>query len=482
MESSGHEISESADAYSEERRLGDRRRRESEGSLKGHELDAGRTWGNGDRNHAEDARQRDKTRKRSGDGEGHRSSEPESKRRPGPEPDSGIEPRSEDLRLSFESDSSSRSLNYSRRNLEPDGISRRNLESPDSHGHRPLFSPPPPPQQALSPTHRQPEPAHSRQGAKKKRAAPRATISSSQPEQDEPTDLALTGTKRDSTSSQRERSNSGSIREEANIFRKNFAVDGRREAVTSPKGSMASTSDYTSSSTITTSTAIPSALALSHRRAPSPPQGPSSSTSPVSPLPDSSPYSDMPRLSDRDRQHHYQRQLPYREDPSWRTHPEQSPSSMSYSPVQAEESRVKRHVSASSSSPSSPPGSSNRLGEATLLRHLKSSCRVSQESSASRRSSGEVDSDRDRGDAGRESRRISEECRSPTFSPLEASSSSESFFFFLFVLFLSFFFFHRPSLICSLVLDSTLSSPPPPPSPLSYSSAYKKYLHVLLLQ
>ncbi|RUS88415.1 hypothetical protein EGW08_003811, partial [Elysia chlorotica] len=445
--SSGREASEPlADAGGEDRR--DRRRRESDGGQK----DAAWAWGNGDRrSHAEDARERDRPRKRSGggDSEGRRSTEPESKRRPGPELDSGVGARSgqEDVRLSFESDSSARSLDYSRRSLEAGGTSRRSMESPDSHNQRAMFSPPPPPHQTRSPSpsHRQPEPAHSRTqgGSKKKRAAPRATISSSQPEQDEPTDLALSSSRRDLSPAQRERSISGSGggREAADFSRDSLSGGGRREAT--PKGSPPSAGDYTPSSTITTSS---SAASDAHRRASSPPQGPSSSTSPASPSQDSSPYSNLPPRVQSERggqQNHYPRQAAaYRDEPAWRGHPqhalpEQSAaSSRTYSPAPAEEFRGSRLVSgaSSSSSPSSPPGSSGRLGEESLLRHLKTGGRAPQDGPVPRRGSGDAGRRGGGGGGGGDirerdgavtdgRRRVSDESRSPGYSPLEPSST-----------------------------------------------------------
>ena len=450
VESSGFEASEaSPGGYSGERRPGDHRNRESDGSRRNQESDTGRGWDNGERRHLteDSSRQLDNGRKRSGDSEGRRSAESESKRRAAalePAPDSGVGSKSEGLRSSFESDSSARSVDYSRRSLESDGGSRRSVESPDSHSHRPVFSPPPPlPPQAHSPSDRQPEPAHSRHGAKKKRAAPRAVISSSQPEQIEPTDLALPAGKRDMTPSPRERFSSGIRREAAGFSRENFSGVGRNEAVASLKGGTpATTSGYVSSSPISTSTIITPAPTSSLRRAPSPPQGPSSSTSPVSPLPDSSPYSGIPHLSERPGQHQHHRHAPYRENPSWRPHVEEYPSSRSYSPVQGEDSRAGRHVTTrttSSSFPPSPPTSSSRLDEATLLRHLKSSSRVPGEGPPPRLSGGDAEADRDGGEDGRESRRMSDGSRSP-FSPLDAridGVNSSKFFSSLF--FLSFF-------------------------------------------
>ncbi|GFS13861.1 hypothetical protein ElyMa_003148200 [Elysia marginata] len=422
VDSSGIEAPETAEVYAGERRSsGGSRSYESGGDISTPGLDAAdRNWDNTvekRKRTAEHAACRvEKSRKRSaGDGERRRSSESGGgSQRAVLEPDSGLESRSEGVRSSFESDSSVRSVDYSRRSVESDRISRRSLESPDSHTHRPVFSPPQGPlQPAQSPPDKQPEPAHSRQGVKKKRTPPRATsISSSLPEQNEPTDLALNhGGKRDNAaSSPRGRSNSGNRRDLDSFSRRNYPEDGRGEAFKSPKTSYFSSS----SSHAPTSTTFTSAQVSLHRQTPSPPQGPSSSTSPISPLPDSSPYSDLPRLPERHTQHKHQRQPPYWEDPTWRP-----PSSRSYSPSQA------GNFSASSSTSTSPPGVSRRLGEATLLRHLKSSTGVPPQESHDPLGTRPSSDDRDTRDAAR-GRRLSDESRSPTFSPLDARMESSS--------------------------------------------------------
>ncbi|GFO41790.1 hypothetical protein PoB_006829500 [Plakobranchus ocellatus] len=390
------DVLKASSIHPEERRLGDRSNRESSSSYKSLELDTGPGVAfDGKRTSVEERAALESSLKRNEDVDsGNRDREL----------DSGIGSRSDCQRLRAEFDSSTRTLDYSRRSIESDG-SRKSLESPDSHGHWPVFSPPPP--QVGSPEH-----AHQRHGGKKKRASSKGVTSSNQFEQHEPTDLVIpgpkAGEKRDK-SSLKARSGSRSSKEGS-------LGDDRKETIASPESNMASMCSK-NLSPINSTVSTPPML---YRRGLPSPQGPSSSTSPISPRQNSLLSSSEHRSAEPALHHRLE---PYRDSLSWgENEKEYHSSSKSYSPgLEAGDLRGGRHAFARRSNSPSPPESSTRLGEETLLRHLKSSNPNFRERPS--RLSGLVETTeikRLERDEARGIRRLSDERRSPDFSPLDA--------------------------------------------------------------